>query len=577
MRDLFLLRSFLVLSFCLTHFMHASCVKDGMNLWRLTENVSCSVGAVCEIKQSDLTSVYFINNPGHYKLCENVTGPARITIRSSDVILDLGGYYAENMVIDINSNIQNIIIRNGTLKNTPVGVNINPNTHNILIEDLVIDTLVPNLVLPTSNFAFAISSGPVTGVTLRNISIYNGCPQNIIFSGFAPDYITDIVLENVSCIGTNSAFTAELQPNVGIIYLFACQNIVFKNVNLENQIAEVDGIVFDTCLNGSLDGGFIKSTLSAPSNLTFGYHFLNGTSYIDCNDLVVNCGANRVYQCGICLDLNTTFININRCSAAFADVEGIRVFGSNSILTNCLSEKSTASGFLISVGSNNQLYDCVSSFNGSNGFNCNGLNCIYNNCRASYNTTSGFLIAGQPSTFTQCYSSDNTQQGFRVFADGCSFNKCNAEYNQLNGFYIDVSNGCLLNNCTMNYNGSYGAIVNNVVAQSAFSLCNPFAITSAFVLTDWHGVYICNCTALGNALRPAIVMDGLVYDTTVVLPCPTSPQSFTQLIIPPIGILNTTNNAQAVPNWVALGTFIGTVATFGGFLAGAVNGNLVPE
>ncbi len=468
-------KSIMIGIFSISSLMYGGCVQDGMNLWRLTENVSCSVGVVCEIKQADITpGVLFIDNPGHYKLCENVVGPAQITIRASDVILDLGGYVTDGVVINVNDDIQNITIKNGTMKNMIFGVDININVRNVLIEDLVIDTLVPNGGAPTLNFAFRIANGPVTGVTLRNVSIYNGCPQNILFSGLDPDdYITDIVLENVSCIGTNSVYTAELQLNKGIVYISAARNVVLNNVRLIDQIGEAPGIVIDTCQVVNIDGAQVASAGPVPASPK------NALSLLTSNDIVIqnsmiDGGVNRVYVIGFAINGNVTFVTVENCSATltargfFCEAELAAVY------KNCSSYNNTLDGFL-AEGHHQQFINCLAYENARHGFQVqiNFDDELFEGCIADHNAQNGFnfnLPGGFPTAkviCSSCIANRNGQHGFATDSHGI-FSSCEATNNTLNGFNI-LGNGIVpyhnvvLYQCLASTN--LGSGINNVSAN----------------------------------------------------------------------------------------------------------------
>src|ERR1700722_19404667 len=135
-KDLFFLTS---LSF-VSLLQGGGCIQDGMNLWKLSENIACSVGSYCELKQA--TFPVTISASGHYKLCEDISsvGGASLSITASNVILDFGGYSLTNINIVVSAGVSDIIIGNGTIANTTNPVTINSNTQNILVENLIIDT-----------------------------------------------------------------------------------------------------------------------------------------------------------------------------------------------------------------------------------------------------------------------------------------------------------------------------------------------------------------------------------------------------------------------------------------------------
>lgn len=460
------MRNYFALSLFLLSNLHGSCVQDGMNLWRLTENVSCSVGAVCEIKQPDITpGTYAMNTSGHYKLCENVVGPARIDINASNVIFDLGGYYADGIVINVNSNAANVTIRNGTIRNTVYVVDININTRNVLIEDLVIDTIIPNPVLPVLNYAFRIASGPVTGVTLRNVSIYNGCPQNILFSGDAPDYVTDIILENVSCIGTNSAYTTELQANVGIIYMSECENVVLKNVSIIDQLNEIDGIIFEGSTNVNAQDVSITSELSTPVGLPTAYKIIDSPRGLHKN-IQAHSGPNRVYNRGFRVQGFSSGTILESCSAILSAGDGFSVNTFECTFQNCIAIDNGDNGFVLGGGGRNKYYNCIAQLNATHGFNtftpdenlCHG-------CVASSNAVNGFncnAVGGTTQlTLEYCLAENNVNNGFDVNNLSAVLSYCNSFFNGNIGFFILGLAGAshVLQECVAARNASSGIFV----------------------------------------------------------------------------------------------------------------------
>src|SRR5581483_10178300 len=118
----------------------------------IEDSLHCLTGN--EIRASDIgTTGLIIDKPGLWHFCENIQtsgivnqGPA-ITIAANDVVLDLGGFVLQLLNptsanvgdgIDIAPGVQNVTIRNGTLRGWNFSINILGENDLVIIEKLKI-------------------------------------------------------------------------------------------------------------------------------------------------------------------------------------------------------------------------------------------------------------------------------------------------------------------------------------------------------------------------------------------------------------------------------------------------------
>ena len=264
----------LILLLCSSAMHAGGCVSPipGENLWRLTarigsclDNLSCAFGNIIPLTQANLSAGMTITTPGHYKLCESVTAPlfATVVIDSSDVIFDLGGFAMANLEILIGNSgaVQNVVVQNGVMTSAPRFIDIIPNeSQNIVLQNLTLDT-VTNTGIPNFAIRALTAAGePLTGLMLNNIAIYNGAPNNIVVTGISGSLITDVIIDNVQMVGTNSAFTVNLGVDKAL-NIFQCSNVFINNVSIENPASGINGV----WVNSSRDV-FVTNTAVTSTN-----------------------------------------------------------------------------------------------------------------------------------------------------------------------------------------------------------------------------------------------------------------------------------------------------------------------
>lgn len=575
-------RTFFMFPLFFIPLMHGSCVQEGMNLWRLTENISCSVGAVCELRQSNFTAI--ISVPGYYKLCEDITfaNEFDLSITADDVVLDLGGYSVENVNIGILPNIKNVTIKNGTVKNSVVPLQVDFGTQNILIEDIIIDTILPGIV--PANAAAILSSGGTTGLTVRNITIYNGAPKNINFydlNGFHQD----LVFENIVCEGTNSDFVDVPTNPSAVIYIKSTHNLTLKNITVANQWQELNGIIIDSCEKLYAQNVFITTSATAPAAQTVAYQVSNSFDGIHKN-IYADGGQNSVFQYGISF---AGSLRQELLASLVTYTKGTGIFlGDDCAMFDTVVDSTES----VSVGASNYVQNCVAKNSALGiGFIVIGSASILRSCVAYSNGSIGFYLLASGTQCLDCVAERNSQ-GITVEGDDSIVSGCVANYNDIAGIFINVGDGCLVMNCTANNNGLAGILVTNIVAESLFVAGAPVNNNTwnigQFPRTNTnpngalvnHNVRLVNNTALRNgdsSISRQIAMNGVVYDTATLA----GPVSFGGTpVFPPIGIVNTLQGSiydDPKPKQnTAIGALVGVISPTTGFplFANSVGGNV---
>lgn len=568
-------RSFFITLLMVAGAAKAECVVDGMNLWQLAECIACSAGAYFEVKQSSfVANVATIGASGHYKLCENVSG-LTIAINTNDVILDLGGYITDGLAIVLQSGAHNIVIRNGTIRNpTGPGINLEDNNSNIVIEDIVIDTI--STPLGGNEYAVAASlfvSTPANGLLIRNMTVYNGSFHNFRLKG------SNITLENITCIQTDPVFIPDpvpTNPN-GIIYIIECNNLVMKNITLTDQYQELNGIWLDTCSNIMVDGVTITSSLPAPTmNAPVAYTVSDSVNGIHKN-MLIDGGENTVFDSGInCSGSSSTHI-FDACDVTRTTTDGISLASDNTVLNSTVSFSNEGFVFLGSGYGEN----CIAENNSLTGYTLEGASITLKNCSAFNTGTTGFSVAGANSQLNGCVADNNGSEGFDITANNCSLDGCSANNNVSDGFAIRVTDGCFITNSIANDNAS-GFLATSIRAESTFSGGVPvnnntwnigqFPPTNPANVNN-HNIRLANNIALRNSVG-GFMMSGTVFDTASASFAPFFPTP----IFPPIGVVNTVQGVILVDSKprpdTAIGASTGLVSPP---FANTVGGNLVND
>lgn len=483
---LFILFSFLSLS------LYGDCFQpdDGINLWRLTalvgscvdmygesildelEELICAIGKVTPIVQTDFAPDVIISQPGYYKVCENITVPSSVlTISSNDVVVDLGHYFFDGITIAISSGFKNITIKNGLMRNRNRFVIIGSFTQNIVIEQLVFEDNVAG-----APFCIGAPAGPITGLTIRDVSFFNTAARCIMLLGSLGNIISNVVIENTHCVSTNQL----LVPMVGTdatIKLSFCETVEINDIVVTDPFRGLDCITLDGCDGVNLDTVEITSSVS-PAFSGVGVRLIDSNNITHENVSVFgefSIGFNAFSALAGC-----SHLSYNACSAT--DINGFgflwdNVFElacSNCVATGCRS----GTGMDIATGSNVSFDNCSTSNNSLNGMRLRLTNnTVLTSHTAIGNGEKGIFFSGcSVATVQDCFLSANRDTGLHVFQSGdFLIGNIHASLNIQQALLIEQGGSIGVQDSTFSSNGGGGlrcSLASNVIVSGCKSQDN---------------------------------------------------------------------------------------------------------
>jgi hypothetical protein len=331
---------------------------------------------------------YTISASGAYTLEASLTcalckinGPC-ITIKASDVSFDLGGLTLSGgaTAIQVQSNIQNVIIKNGTIYDTLAeGIIVGAGCSNINIIDMKI--INANQCNGSSAILFqGQPTNPIISSLIKNSTISDSKNAGIIllYTTF-----TSLIQNNIqSILGTDSSIAT-----IGIMDVGGNFNR-YEACNVEHVISlQPNGSAIGFSINSQSSSLFSCTatniiSLTLPNNNAFGF-FINLSQYVSLEN---------------CLSIS------NNASLALPAGESSRAVGflsQGSIGTsmkycstsNILSPDS-GTGFQLSADTSSSIANCISSSNSNNGFLISNTttNAILASNSALSNKSSGFNI-----------------------------------------------------------------------------------------------------------------------------------------------------------------------------------------
>jgi|GEM_PF-4497980 len=556
--------------------------------------IECAVGDIIPMTQESLTGGLTIDAPGYYKLCEDVTFPledgvAIVVTDPAHVTIDLGGFTLSGVVIEVESGASSVLIKNGTMTNNYYFIFIFEDTTDITVENMSFDGMVYDGVTP--NAIIFAPQGPITGITVRNITGYDGSPTNIFIGGFGANIMDNVVLDNIRLVGFNLDIPAVSSD--GAFLLQFCNNLSIRNISIENNTPGTHGISITNSHWVELQDINIASSQTLTNtpygldlqtsdtvrcdrmNIT-GTAFSNGINIASTNDndlIFNNCVISFTSSDGVVA--NQTCI-INNSTASNTGGNGFTIDGGDSIIQGCSAEFNTSNGFdLTNLGI--ECTQCNAFGNTGTGFNVSSTSDIhFIECTANANATDGFAFSGSfDNTCIRCTAHQNTNDGFVIMGSTISTSMvgCTANNNVNNGF--EVGSGATkigISESTANNNVNYGILIDGVAASYSNLLCAPLDTTS---IGTWQiidpGVRVSNCTAFYNG-EGQIIMTGEVINRSNTS-C--APVIYFMGIFPPIGIINTTEGAIFFNPFPVNSTYITVNASFGTYLYGSINGNII--
>lgn len=393
--------------------------------------------AVQQITQFNINVPFVINNPGLYCLAPNVaispnltgrlvlTSGTAITVNTNNVIIDFNDTILEGqggaIGIAINSGVQNVIIRNGTIRAmTNSGISINNRT-NQLNGPIFIDNMI------FTNNAIGINASNPFNLIARNLRAFFSTSTGFLISQ-----------------GTNCFFNACISNN---------------NNTHGFSITNSNSLIFSGCLaEGNTTNGFNISGIA-------GSQFIESTANRNQNGFFVTSG-NITNQSNI----------MDNCFAAQNNLIGFFLVANQVNLKQCTSVNNNV-GF--QLNGNNITFDTtIAENNNGNGIQLVGNNCQLANCQSINNSLNGFQINGNTNSIFSSIAKNNISNGFQLTGTGSEAQDCHALNNGSNGFIINGSNHSVINSIAKQNNR--GSIIpTNVGNGILLALANGFGVISS--------------------------------------------------------------------------------------------------
>ena len=455
------------------------------------DDLFCAIGPIIALHQDNFSGPVTLNTPQHYKLCENVTASTTITITSSDLILDLGEFFLDGVSIIVAPNLNNVTIRNGQIRDVPFFIDVGINIQNLVIENLVLDGITAS----ATQFGIRIASGPANGVTLRNLTFYNGAPTAILLNG---QEVTNVILENINHLSSNQALTAIFGTDA-TINLFDCSQVLLKNILIADPHAGIDAILIVQSSSITLDTVQI-TTAQALSNTPAGVRLAG------CNDVAIGdsevTGEGFAYGFSILNPVvQSTSIEYTDCAVIGVSNVGFRLSGAldafgntNVTLADCFAIGTiTGPGMMVGLSNNVFISDSYSNSNFGDGITTNTVtNCIIQNVSVTSNCGHGIdAINTNQLKVSDSICMQNAMAGFfGNMIDNFFVTECVSEKNGQEGFHVQGVNG-----------GSIPGDPANTVGQSVSIMKTCFSFDNGgdgFYLTDVGGVRIRDCVSNYN-------------------------------------------------------------------------------
>jgi hypothetical protein len=364
-----------------------------------------------------------IDQPGIYELGASIVslpaaGPDQIiVIASSDVIFDLGEFviFQGNAVAEvdgilINSNLSDIVIRNGMIRGvTQTAISIGSGASRILIENMKVGQCAGG-VLATS-----VTDLTIQGCQFTRCSSANPLINALDLIGSSRILLSDILISDANyslsrILNANSISACTVQRMkiyssatvvAGGIRLLTSQNVFFSDVTVAfctntsyQQIGNLNNILKNVSYLSNNQGGFIAITIenASQSNLVL-QSVVNGTASLLGAIRFIDSRNNIIDSCSACANTTQNAIDQFQLILSGGDANLVR----RSIALNNSSNLTSSGVFVAANATNTAIIDCLFNRNrGStpaNSFGAEllaGTNILFARNRAfSNNTTVG--------------------------------------------------------------------------------------------------------------------------------------------------------------------------------------------
>ncbi len=400
------------------------------------KEIETSITRDCDFAVQQITQFnipFTITTPGLYCFAPNiginpnltgrlvVSSGRGIIVNSSNVILDFNDTILEGnggtVGVTVNSGIQNVIIRNGTVQfMTNSGIILNNNTNQ------------SNGPIIVDNMTFVNNPTGLNTFSSLNLLVRNSKAFFSTISGFSIFQGINCVFD--SCVSDN---------NVNGFAITSSNALQFSKCQASSNTANGFNI------SGIAASQFIACT--ANRNQT-GFIVTNGTVPNQSN-LFDGCFAAQNSNNGFFITSNQITL---QNSSAFNNATGFFINGNNNSLLNSIAKNNTLVGINATVN-DSQVDNCQSINNNSHGIQINGNNNSLFNSIAKNNTGNGIQIAGISSELQNCHALDNGLNGIIINGNNHSLLNSIAKQNN-NGILLAATNafGVLATNCQVREN-----------------------------------------------------------------------------------------------------------------------------
>jgi hypothetical protein len=393
----------------------------------IEEIKSCLIGTAI----TNAMIPFSITQPGLYYVCETIeytgTSPV-ITISDSafDVTLDLGGHVLgsiQSRGIEIDGAFD-VVVKNGIIDPNPTGAG-------------------------TGLEAIAVIGAE--GVYISDISVKYGPDVSFLINN-----AVEVTIDR--CHFDNNAGNTVGQPNAGTLLINGTSRAVivrdcdvYNPLNAGYSVDVTVPIIAPNTKNAEIrfERCSVCSDLSTLPLYGFYLNGVQGASIVtkDCSAQLTQTGF---YNTTITVDSTGEPLVLDSCIATLCN-NGFAILGG------------TAGTDIIPTSK--VLLDCVSSNNSINGFMVeNALAILFQNCSAQQNGGSGFLILSTTTEtnqleFEECVSSFNGADGFTLSGSHIAetgFRFCTASANTNIGFNCDTTSFVVIKDCLALHNALMG-------------------------------------------------------------------------------------------------------------------------
>ena len=216
------------------------------------------------------TLPFTISAPGVYYLTKNITTTGGgITIDTDDAVLDLGGFTltgdgtAGDRGVDVSAQAR-VTIRNGTLRNFGLGINLAAGTAEALVEDLTIVDCTS-----TGLFAPATASVQLLRSVFRRVRLVGNNSGGISITSFAGAPAARNVIDLCEALGnTNDGISVNATGNL-IVRCLASGNGTNYNIVANNRTGLVVLPAVNAAAINGASGGVGSGTTDPFANLSY--------------------------------------------------------------------------------------------------------------------------------------------------------------------------------------------------------------------------------------------------------------------------------------------------------------------